>query len=216
MHKQNEHKEVPPVRAIISGSGSVTENISLFVEHHIKDISVKHKSYLQDTPHFLRVIDKINKGKKLPPNALLVSADVTNAYHNIPQEDGSDCLKEVLEKREDQTIPSDFIVKLMNLVQQYNIFEFHYAQLWKHLIGVAMGIHPVPSYANIYLAERIYEAIIRLGNKYGMNGESAFKIFKRFLDDIFQVITGTTKELHNLYEEINNIHPTLKFTLIHT
>ena len=60
-----------------------------------------------------------------------------------------------------------------------------------------MEIHPAPSYANIYLAERIDEAIIRLGNKYGMNGESTFKTFKIFLDDIFQVITGTTKELHN-------------------
>ena len=58
VHKQKEHKEVPPVRPIISGSGSITENISLFVEHHIKDISMKHESYLQDTPHFLRVIEK--------------------------------------------------------------------------------------------------------------------------------------------------------------
>ena len=66
VHKQKEHNEVPPVRPIISGSGSITENISLFIEHHIKDTSMKHKSYLQDTPHFLRVIEKVNKGPKLP------------------------------------------------------------------------------------------------------------------------------------------------------
>ena len=44
VHKQNEHKEVPPVRAIISGAGSVTENISLFVDLHFKDVSVKSRS----------------------------------------------------------------------------------------------------------------------------------------------------------------------------
>ena len=76
VHKQNEHKEVPTVRPIISGSGSITENISLFVEHHIKDISIKHPSYLQDTPHFFRVINKINQGPKLPKNSMLVSSDI--------------------------------------------------------------------------------------------------------------------------------------------
>ena len=39
---------------------------------------------------------------------------------------------------------------------------------------------------------------------------------KRFLDDLFQIFTGTTKELHQLYDEINKIHPTLKFTMVHT
>ena len=76
VHKQSEQKEVPPVRPIISGSGSITENISLFVEHHIMDLSTKHKSYIQDKPHFLRSIDKVNKGPKLPPNTLLVTSDV--------------------------------------------------------------------------------------------------------------------------------------------
>ena len=101
-------------------------------------------------------------GKKLATNVMFVTSDIINAYHNIPQEDGSDCLKEVLDKREDQIIPSDFLVKLMDLVQKYNIFEFHDGQLWKQLIWVAMGIHPAPSYANIYLAKRIDEAITKL------------------------------------------------------
>ena len=52
--------------------------------------------------------------------------------------------------------------------------------------------------------------------KYGKNGKSVFKILKRFLDDLFQVFNGTTKQLHQIYEEINSIHPTLKFTMEHT
>ena len=64
VHKDHKHMEAPPVRPIISGSGAITENISLFVEHHIRDISTKHEAYLQDTPHFLRVIDKLNNSKK--------------------------------------------------------------------------------------------------------------------------------------------------------
>ena len=126
VHKQNEHGNiVPPVRPIISGSGSITENISLYVEHFIKETSTKHASYLQDTPHFLRVLNKLNSGPKLPDNAILVTADIIGAYANIPQEDGSLCLLESLEERQDKSIPSDFLVKLMDLIQKYNIFEFH-------------------------------------------------------------------------------------------
>ena len=122
VHKQTKHNEIPQVRAIVSGSGSITENISIFLEYHIKEMSMKHQSYLQDTPHFLRIVDKINKGKKLASNAMLVTSDITGAYHNIPQEDGSNCLKEALEERDDKSIPTDFLVKLMDLIQKCNIF----------------------------------------------------------------------------------------------
>ena len=45
--------------------------------------------------------------------------------------------------------------------------------LWRQLIGVAIGIHPALSFANIYLARRIDTEIIKLGLKYGRNGKSA-------------------------------------------
>ena len=91
-----------------------------------------------------------------------------------------------------------FLVSLMDLIQKYNIFEFHDGQLWKQLYGVAMGIHPAPSFANNYLARRLDNIIRELSQKYGENNESAFKIFKRFLDDLFQIFIGTTKQLHQL------------------
>ena len=56
---------------------------------------------------------------------MIVISDVIGAYQNIPHEDGSDCLAEALEERTNKSIPSSFIVTLMNLVQKYNIFEFH-------------------------------------------------------------------------------------------
>ena len=41
VHKQTEHKKIPPVRPIISGSGSITKNKSIFLERHIRDIAKK-------------------------------------------------------------------------------------------------------------------------------------------------------------------------------
>ena len=173
IHKAHNPMEAPPPRPIISGSGSLTENIGIYVENFIKEISTKHKSYLQDTPHFLRKVDTMNQGPKLPNNAMIVTSDIVGAYQNIPQKDGLLSLHEALEERPCKDVLSSFITNLMDLIQTCNIFEFN-KDLWKQLIGVEMGIHPAPSFANNYLARRIDGKIEALGYKYGSEGKSAF------------------------------------------
>ena len=99
----------------------------------------------------------------------------------------------------------------MELLLKHNLFEFH-SSTWRQEIGTAMGVKPAPSYANIYLANRIDKIILEIGN----SKKSSILLYKRFLDDIFKIFQGTTKELHQLLDEINQIHPTLKFTMQHT
>ena len=41
-------------------------------------------------------------------------------------------------------------------------------------------------------------------------------LLKRFLDDLFLIFQGTTKQLHILFDKINKIHPAIKFTMDHT
>ena len=48
-----------PGRPVISNSGYYTENISAFLEHHLKPISQKLKSYIQGTNGFLRKLDAL-------------------------------------------------------------------------------------------------------------------------------------------------------------
>ena len=87
VHKTHTPGDTPPSRPIISGSGSYTENISLFVDSFLKPLSNLHPSYPQDTPDFLRCIEEINKDN-LPANSIRFSVDVTGLYTNIPQDDG--------------------------------------------------------------------------------------------------------------------------------
>ena len=54
-HKNHNKSEAPPPRLITSGSGSITEGLATFVEHFIKDTATAHKTYLQETPDFLRL-----------------------------------------------------------------------------------------------------------------------------------------------------------------
>ena len=83
MHKKHEHGQAPPERHIISGSGSLTEGIGIYVNHHIKETGTKYPTYLQDTYDFLRIIEEINNGPKLPLNSLIATLDVHTIYTNI-------------------------------------------------------------------------------------------------------------------------------------
>ena len=164
VHKEYVHKKAPKPRPIISGSGSLTENASLFVQHHIQNISHTHTSYLQDTPHFLREIEQINEGPLLPKNALLVSMDAIGLYDNIPHTEGLESLGEALEERKEPKVPSGFIQRMMEIVLKWNLFEFHEAK-YLQKVGVAMGIHPAPNYADIFMARRIDTKILDIIEK---------------------------------------------------
>ena len=215
VHKDHEPMTAPPPRPIVSGSGSTTENIAAFVDHHIKKISKQHHSYLQDTPDFLRYINKINCGPALEDDQILVTWDVEGLYNNIPHDEGLESLEEGLEKRKNPEIPTDYLIKLMDIILRNNLFNFH-DELYRQEIGCAMGTKPAPSYADNFMARRIDDLIIGLAQKHGKSNKSPLTIFKRFLDDIFTIFKGTSTDLHKLFDEMNKLHKSIKFTMNHT
>ena len=137
---------------------------------------------------------------------MLVTIDAIGAYTNIPQTDGVECLKKALEERREKTLPSEFISKLMELLLQHNLFEFNLST-WRQKIGTAMGVHPAPNYANIYLARRIDRQIKELSEQCLENGGLQLKLFLRFLDDITQLFFGTTKDLHTFLKKSTKFTP---------
>ena len=153
VHKKYEHKKAPPPRAIISGSGSITENASIFVQHHIKEVSNSHPSYLEDTPDFLRAIEEINKGPPLSENTMLVTMDAIALYDNIPNSEGLDSLGEALDERKEPKVPTGFIKRMLEIILEWNLFTFHEAT-YLQKVGVAMGVPPAPNYADVFMARR--------------------------------------------------------------
>ena len=151
---------------------------------------------------------------------MLVSIDVSGLYTNIPQWEGVEAAKEALDERYDKKVPTEFIIKLLELVLKNNIFEFN-SELFIQMIGTAMGTRPALSYANIFMARKIDSKIVALAN--GDDQESnthkpsnPVKFVKRFLDDIFILFRGSPQLLHTFLQDLNKIHPTIKFTMSHT
>ena len=96
----------------------------------------------------------------------------------------------------------------MEIIICNNIFEFNEIFL-KLNIGAAMGSRPIPLFAKIVMAK--IDSLIR-----SLDISKAKALFKRFLDDLFFLFIGSTKELHELFNKINNLHPTNRFTMNHT
>ena len=186
------------IRPIVSSCNSVTENISEFVDYWLQPEMRKLHSHLTDTNASINLIETT----KLPENCILASIDVSCLYTNIPHDEGKRFAMEAL-ANSDPTPgqpPLEVIGELIDLVL---IFEFdgkHYLQIQ----GTAMGTKMAPAYANLFMG--IIEDRLR-----SIGGDNIL-LWKRFIDDIFLVWTGTEDELRMFLTDINKVHRTIQFT----
>ena len=72
-----------PGRPVISNSSYFSENISSFLDFHLKPLAQKVKSYIQDSNNIFK---KIANLPPLPDNLILCTIDVVGLYPNIPHE----------------------------------------------------------------------------------------------------------------------------------
>ena len=120
---------------------------------------------MEDTPDLLGHIEQLNIDIILPNNAVLVTTDVIGLFTDIPQEDGAKAAEEALEEIDNKEVPSHFLTKRLNLILEYNIFEYD-SKLYRQLIGTSMGSEPAPDYSNNFMARRIDPHIKTIARKY--------------------------------------------------
>ena len=87
--KNHEPMHDVPGRPVVLNCDYYTENISLFLDYHLKPLAQKVKSYknqiLKDTNHFLNKAEKLGE---LTQWAILCTVDVVGLYPNIPHSKG--------------------------------------------------------------------------------------------------------------------------------
>jgi hypothetical protein len=96
----------------------------------------------------------------LRANTIIATIDVCGLYTNIPIDEGIEAVEEALDERNDKTITSEFLTRLLELVIKHNIFEFN-GQLFHQLIGTAMGTKCAPNYSNLFMARKIDPEIMK-------------------------------------------------------
>ena len=80
----------------------------------------------------------------------------------------------------------------------------HFLQLG----GVALRTKDTRPYANLIMGS--HEETIRKAFVWEI------PFWKRFIDDIFLIFLGTTKQIQSMKDFMNNLHPTIKFTFEHS
>ena len=76
-------------------------------------------SHIRNSKDF---IDKINRIKSIPKNAILVTADVIGLYSCILHVAGLKVLKSALYARENKFIPTEKLLKMAEFVRKSNVF----------------------------------------------------------------------------------------------
>ena len=141
------HKEGNSVRVITSACGTAIENLSIFVEKCLYSEILNAECRVQDTSEMLTIIDNLNSSNSLTLDCKLVSFDIINVSPSIDNISDLKSVKNVLESRFNQFLPSNCIIEPLKLCFESNNSIFnnkHYLQS----DSTAQGPHMSCSYSD--------------------------------------------------------------------
>lgn len=134
--------------------------------------------------------------------------DVSALYTNIPHREGINAVAHALESRENPSVPTRVILKLLTLVLYLNNFCFNDTNYLQKK-GCAMGAKCSGSYADLFMGRfeglHIFPKI-----------NDRHQLYTRFKDDIFLIWTDGEASLKKFFEDINATHPSIKFECHHS
>ncbi|XP_050781640.1 uncharacterized protein LOC127035616 [Gopherus flavomarginatus] len=191
------HKPRNPGRPIISGTGTLTEGLSGYMDSLLRPYATSTPSYLRDTTDFLRKLQCIGV---LPENTILATMDVEALYTNIPHTDGIQAVR--------NTIPDDataqLAAELCAFILTHNYFKFD-DNIYLQISGTAMGTRMAPQYANIFMAD--------LEQRFLSSRPLTPLLYLRYIDDIFIIWTHGRETLEKFHHDFNSFHPTINLSL---
>ena len=196
------HKQLHnvPGRPVISNCGYYMENISSFLDYHLKPLGKKGESYIKDTNDFLIKLKELGS---LPKNAILCTIDVVGLYPNVPHKEGLASIRKQLDNTENKEVTTHTLVELVEIVLKKNYFQF-LDKTFKQKWGPAIGTKFAPPYSILFMADLEKRLLSDIDLKP--------YIWWRNIDDIFLIWEHSEQSLKLFLEKINSIHPTIKFT----
>ena len=135
------HKRLvdPPGRPIVSSVDSSTEKILMMLDLILQPQVLLTKSYIRDTPDFLRKLEDV----EINQDCWIIALNMSSLYTNVPQHESFEEMKYYFEWS-DSGIPTKYLSKLLELVLQCNNFQFnkkHYLQINGTAIGTRVAPH---------------------------------------------------------------------------
>ena len=177
--------------------------MSALVDEILRKYSKLANSYIKDTGHFLQVTKELD----IHQGEYIATVDVMALYTNIPHQDGIEKVLRFLRRNRASNSELVLVSNLLEHILKKNYFTFN-NETYLQISGTAMGTRCAPNYAIIFMAELEEEFLSQTPMKP--------RIWLRFIDDIFMVWSHGEDELQKMLNELNNFHPTIKFTEEHS
>ena len=199
--KIHKNLENPSGRPIVSSIDCSTERISMMLDLILQPLLLTTKSYIKDTPDFLRKLSK----EIILQEENFFTLDVSSLYTNIPLEESLEIMEKEFFPKTNCVIPTTYLVRMLELILKCNNFTFNR----KHFLqvnGTAMGTRVAPTYANLFMAH-FEETYV-----YSYRNNSKPRIWFRFIDDIWGVFSGNRIDFQTFVNYLNNVHNSIKFT----
>lgn len=203
IHKKLEtwpHPQCPAGRPIVSDVNSESYRISEYIDSFLNPLATKHPSYIKNTYDFIHKI----RNFEIPPNALIVTADVESLYTNMNINRSIACVTKQFRENPVSGRPDKQLLELLSLTLNNNDFEFD-GKYFLQTCGTAMGKKYAPSLANMYLINFDFKAM----NNFSIKP----LLYFRYLDDVFFIWVGTVEQLLEYENFLNTLTIGIKIKL---
>ena len=186
------HKKDTPLRPVLSMPGSAYNNVAKQVAKwlsHVPECNINTST---------KAICDSLRTTQLNEDEELVSFDVTSLYTNVPVKEAIEVCTDLLFKKCSLPVNRETFITLAEIASCNVIMSTHDGY-YKQTDGLAMGSPPAPHLANGWMSQ--FDPIIK----------DTSPLYARYIDDI---LCGIPRDqIENKLNEINMLHPDLKFTL---
>lgn len=193
------HKLNVPIRPVVSFFNTPVEKIAKFVLNLLTNLTnFKPTHTIKNSLELVEDLANTTVG-----NCLLISLDVVNLFTSVPRDESISLVKELLIDKVTPRERKD-IVDLLKLCLDQDFFIFNQT-IYIQNTGLAMGNPLSPFLADLFLHNFETTHIIPKFDK--------IKYYKRYVDDCFLLFNGSTSEVQNMLNSINNINSNINFTI---
>ena len=216
---------IPPLREIVSCAGSNTEGLGKLVDYYTRPVDEACSSYLQDTPHLLRLIEEINIDGPQPQGTYIFSLDVVALYPSVPTHKGPNVMKKRLLMAGKPAKLVDWLTKCTKALLETNTFVYD-DKLYTQKDGAGIGQPQACSYAGIYMSEVEEEGLRSFRRRGGAGGSTAagkgrnwrkrdraeVGLWRRYRDDCIGLFRGTQADFKLFLSHMNGVDKSIQFT----
>ena len=196
------HKPNSPGRPISSYHSCPTFYIATYLDGILTPIVSQLPTFIQDSPHALRIILDFTFCN--PGPRFLFTMDISSLYTSLPHDLFMKALEHYLNKRVDQSISTETLLRLCKLVLTTNSMQFN-GNFYRQCKGIAIGSRKGSGVACLTMAY-IEETML---SQY--SGPTPL-LFKRYIDDILGIFSRSREDLEKFIQHVSNYHEAIKFT----